>query len=126
MDHSTAPVVSAVAEYRKLGRYGFTPPGHRQGRGADERVLSALGRDVFAADIRASPGMDDRRALGGHLAHAEELMADAVGAEAAFFSTCGSSLSVKAAMMAVAGHDGSLLVARDSHKSIVAGLIFAG
>ncbi|MGW5572181.1 aminotransferase class I/II-fold pyridoxal phosphate-dependent enzyme [Nocardia thailandica] len=126
MDHSAAPVVSAVAEYRKLGRYGFTPPGHRQGRGADERVLSALGRDVFAADILASPGMDDRRALGGHLAHAEELMADAVGAEAAFFSTCGSSLSVKAAMMAVAGHDGSLLVARDSHKSIVAGLIFAG
>ena len=37
---------------------------------------------------------------------AEELMADAVGAAHAFFSTCGSSLSVKAAMMAVAGHDG--------------------
>jgi arginine decarboxylase len=30
-------------------------------------------------------------------------MADAVGAEQAFFSTCGSSLSVKAAMLAVAG-----------------------
>ena len=30
-------------------------------------------------------------------------MADAVGAEHAFFSTCGSSLSVKAAMLAVAG-----------------------
>ena len=29
-------------------------------------------------------------------------------------------------MMAVAGGDGSLLVARDSHKSIVAGLIFSG
>jgi len=53
-------------------------------------------------------------------------MADAVGADSAWFSTCGSSLSVKAAMMAVAGGDGSLLVGRDSHKSIVAGLIFAG
>ena len=30
-------------------------------------------------------------------------MADAVGADQAFFSTCGSSLSVKAAMLAVAG-----------------------
>lgn len=29
-------------------------------------------------------------------------------------------------MMAVAGGDGSLLVSRDSHKSIVAGLIFSG
>jgi lysine decarboxylase len=35
-------------------------------------------------------------------------------------------LSVKAAMMAVAGGDGSLLVARDSHKSVVAGLVFSG
>ena len=53
-------------------------------------------------------------------------MAEAVGADIAWFSTCGSSLSVRAAMMAVAGGGGSLLVGRDSHKSIVAGLIFSG
>ncbi|MDO3646329.1 aminotransferase class I/II-fold pyridoxal phosphate-dependent enzyme [Nocardia mangyaensis] len=127
MDHSRAPLVAAVADYRRLGRYGFTPPGHRQGRGVDTRVLTALGADAFGADILASPGLDDRRARGELLVEAEELMADAVGAESAFFSTCGSSLSVKAAMMAVAGgDDGGLLVARDSHKSIVAGLIFSG
>jgi arginine/lysine/ornithine decarboxylase len=53
-------------------------------------------------------------------------MADAVGASQAFFSTCGSSLSVKAAMLAVAGHQGDLLVSRDAHKSVVAGLVFGG
>ncbi len=53
-------------------------------------------------------------------------MADAVGAEHAFFSTCGSSLSVKAAMLAVAGHDGHLILGRDVHKSVVAGLVFSG
>lgn len=53
-------------------------------------------------------------------------MADAVGAEQAFFSTCGSSLSVKAAMLAVAGGGGDLLVSRDAHKSVVAGLVFGG
>ncbi|GAD82387.1 aminotransferase class I/II-fold pyridoxal phosphate-dependent enzyme [Nocardia asteroides] len=126
MDHSSAPLLAAVAEYHALGRYGFTPPGHRQGRGVDDRVLSALGADAFRSDILAAPGLDDRLARHGVLTEAEELMADAVGADAAFFSTCGSSLSVKAAMMAVAGHDGGLLVARDSHKSIVAGLIFSG
>ncbi|WP_336082749.1 aminotransferase class I/II-fold pyridoxal phosphate-dependent enzyme [Nocardia sp. SSK8] len=126
MDHSTAPLLAAVAEYHALGRYGFTPPGHRQGRGIDDRVLRALGTDAFHSDMLMTPGLDDRLARQGRLAEAEELMADAVGAEAAFFSTCGSSLSVKAAMMAVAGHDGGLLVARDSHKSIVAGLIFSG
>ena len=53
-------------------------------------------------------------------------MAEAVGAERAFFSTCGSSLSVKAAMMAVAKGADGLLLSRDSHKSVVAGLILSG
>ncbi|MFC8044591.1 aminotransferase class I/II-fold pyridoxal phosphate-dependent enzyme [Nocardia sp. NPDC057353] len=126
MEHTRAPLLDALAEYHHLDRYGFTPPGHRQGRGADDRVLAVLGRDPFRADVLASGGLDDRRASNRYLADAEELMADAVGAETAFFSTCGSSLSVKAAMLAVAGHDGGLLVPRDAHKSIVAGLIFSG
>ncbi|HTI78386.1 MAG TPA: ornithine decarboxylase, partial [Mycobacterium sp.] len=90
------------------------------------RVLEVLGREPFRDDVLASGGLDDRRTSNNYLKRAEELMADAVGADAAWFSTCGSSLSVKAAMMAVAGGDGGLLVGRDSHKSIVAGLIFSG
>ncbi|MBL1077144.1 ornithine decarboxylase [Nocardia sp. 2] len=125
MDHTTAPILDAVAEYRRSGRYGFTPPGHRQGRGADPRVREVLGH-ALRADVLAAPGMDDRLARGHHLADAEALMADAVGAESAFFSTCGSSLSVKAAMLAVAGVDKGLILGRDSHKSIVAGLVFSG
>lgn len=125
MDHSVAPMLDALADYQRLGRYGFTPPGHRQGRGADPRVTAVLG-DALRADVLAASGLDDRLAHGHYLARAEELMADAVGAEWAFFSTCGSSLSVKAAMLAVAGGDGGLILGRDSHKSIVAGLVFSG
>jgi lysine decarboxylase len=126
MDQSDAPLLNALADYRDKNRYGFTPPGHRQGRGTDDRVLAVLGREPFLDDVLASGGLDDRKTSNEYLKRAEALMADAVGAEAAWFSTCGSSLSVKAAMMAVAGGDGSLLVGRDSHKSIVAGLIFSG
>ncbi|MGV9410029.1 aminotransferase class I/II-fold pyridoxal phosphate-dependent enzyme [Nocardia sp. NPDC003693] len=125
MDQSRAPVLDALADYHRTDRYGFTPPGHRQGRGADPRVNAVLG-DALRADVLAAPGMDDRLSRGRHLSEAEELMADAVGADYAFFSTCGSSLSVKAAMLAVAGGDGGLILGRDSHKSIVAGLIFSG
>src|SRR4051794_26176032 len=103
MDHSRAPLLDALAEYQRLGRYGFTPPGHRQSRGVDERVAAIIGADAFRADVLAAPGVDDRLSRGGYLARAEKLMADAVGAEQTFFATCGSSLSVKAAMMAVAG-----------------------
>jgi arginine/lysine/ornithine decarboxylase len=126
MDHSEAPLLDALVDYHAANRYGFTPPGHRQGRGVDDRVLEVLGREPFRDDVLASGGLDDRRTSNNYLKRAEELMADAVGADAAWFSTCGSSLSVKAAMMAVAGGDGGLLVGRDSHKSIVAGLIFSG
>ncbi|MGV9800825.1 aminotransferase class I/II-fold pyridoxal phosphate-dependent enzyme [Mycobacterium sp. NPDC003449] len=126
MEHEHAPILDALVDYRDRQRYGFTPPGHRQGRGVDERVLAVLGLDPFRADVLANGGLDDRRSTGAYLAHAEELMADAVGASYAFFSTCGSSLSVKAAMMAVAGGGDGLLVSRDSHKSIVAGLVFGG
>ncbi|MHA6738474.1 aminotransferase class I/II-fold pyridoxal phosphate-dependent enzyme [Rhodococcus erythropolis] len=127
MDQSQAPILDGLEEYHRLDRYGFSPPGHRQGRGADRRVIRVLGPDVFRSDVLASGGLDDRKSRHGYLSKAEQLMAEAVRAERAFFSTCGSSLSVKAAMLAVAGNDpGGLLVSRDSHKSIVAGLIFSG
>ena len=120
-------MLDALADYHRSERYGFSPPGHRQGRGADERALAVLGKDPFRDDVLASGGLDDRMSRGGYLTAAEDLMAEAVGAQTAFFSTCGSSLSVKAAMMAVAGgSDGALLLSRDSHKSVVAGLILSG
>ncbi|TSD99514.1 ornithine decarboxylase [Skermania sp. ID1734] len=126
MDQSQAPLLDAVAEYHRRGRYGFTPPGHRQGRGIDQSVRDVLGIEPFRMDVLATSGIDDRLARNSCLVDAEQLMADAVGAEDAFFSTCGSSLSVKAAMLAVAGGKGGLLLGRDSHKSVVAGLIFSG
>jgi arginine/lysine/ornithine decarboxylase len=126
VDQNEAPLLEALAEYRELDRYGFTPPGHRHGRGTDPRVLEVLGTEPFRDDVLASAGLDDRAASRGYLKRAEQLMAAAVGAEHAFFSTCGSSLSVKAAMLAVAGTTGDLLLPRDAHKSVVAGLIFSG
>jgi lysine decarboxylase len=125
MDQNEAPLLDALADYHRQGRYGFSPPGHRQGRGVDPALLAVLGREPFRDDVLASGGLDDRASSNGYLAHAEQLMAEAVGAEHAFFSTCGSSLSVKAAMLAVAGGRRELLVSRDAHKSVVAGLIFA-
>src|SRR3954447_10948164 len=126
MDQSEAPIVDALADYHRNDRYGFSPPAHRQGRGVDPAVLEVMGLDPFRADLLATSGLDDRSSSGGYLEKAEKLMAEAVGAETAFFSTCGSSLSVKAAMLAVAGGQGELLVSRDAHKSVVGGLIFAG
>ncbi|RKE17341.1 aminotransferase class I/II-fold pyridoxal phosphate-dependent enzyme [Streptomyces sp. TLI_171] len=126
MDQSQAPLLEALAAFHANPLIPFTPPGHKQGRGADPRVLETLGAAVFRSDVLATGGLDDRTDSRGILQHAQELMAEAVGADHTFFSTCGSSLSVKAAMLAVAGPHEKLLVGRDAHKSVVAGLIVAG
>ncbi|HEX8759208.1 MAG TPA: ornithine decarboxylase [Pseudonocardiaceae bacterium] len=126
MDHSQAPVLAAMADYQRRGDIPFSPPGHKQARGADQRVVDVLGAAVFYSDMVAASGLDDRQSSKGVLEQAQELMADAVGAEHAFFATCGSSLSVKCAMLSVAGPQEKLLVARDAHKSVVSGLILSG
>ncbi|MFJ4876996.1 aminotransferase class I/II-fold pyridoxal phosphate-dependent enzyme [Streptomyces sp. NPDC088745] len=126
LDHSEAPVLEALAAYHERDELGFTPPGHKQARGADPEVRKVLGDAVFCGDVLASGGLDDRRTRNRILERAEELMADAVHADHTFFSTCGSSLSVKAAMLTVAAPHEKLLVSRDAHKSVVAGLILCG
>lgn len=126
MDHGEAPVLEALVRYHERGHTAFTPPGHKQGRGADPRVRAVLGEDVFRNDVLAINGLDDRESSGKVIARAQELMADAVGADHTLFSTCGSSLSVKSAMLAVAGRHGTLLAGRDAHKSVISGLVLSG
>lgn len=126
MDQSRAPVLEALARYRDADHVPFLPPGHKQGRGVDPRVLDVMGADVFGSDVIMMNGLDDRSMSGQILTRAQELMAEAVHADHAFFSTCGSSLSVKACMLAVAGPGERLLVSRNAHKSVTSGLILSG
>ncbi|WP_141203237.1 aminotransferase class I/II-fold pyridoxal phosphate-dependent enzyme [Streptomyces griseorubiginosus] len=126
VDHTEAPVLQALADFHRQGQLAFAPPGHKQARGADPAVREVLGDAVFLGDVLASGGLDDRLTRGRVLERAEELLADAVHAEHTFFTTCGSSLSVKAAMLAVAGPHEKLLIGRDAHKSVVSGLILSG
>src|SRR3954447_21238800 len=126
MDHSRAPVLEALQELRRRGDLVYGPPGDNEGGGADPRVLEVVGPGVFASDVLSLNGLDDRRESQGVTTQAEDLMADAVHAEKAFFSTCGSSLSVKSAMISVAGPGEKLLVSRNAHKSVVSGLIISG
>ncbi|MFF7645739.1 aminotransferase class I/II-fold pyridoxal phosphate-dependent enzyme [Streptomyces canus] len=126
MDHSRAPVLEALEEFRRRADVVFGPPGHKQGRGVDRRVAEIVGLDVFRSDVLSLNGLDDRRQSQGVLSQAQELMADAVGAVQAFFSTCGSSLSIKTAMLAVAGPGEKLLLSRNAHKSVISGVVVNG
>ncbi|MDJ1642963.1 hypothetical protein [Streptomyces pakalii] len=37
-NHHEAPVLDALAAYRERGELAFSPPGHKQARGADPAV----------------------------------------------------------------------------------------
>src|SRR3954454_14767013 len=103
MDHSRVPVIEALQEFRRRGDAVYGPPGHNQGRGADPRVVAIVGEGVFASDVLALNGLDDRRQSQGVLEQAQELMADAVHAEQEIFAASVCSLSIKTAMISVAG-----------------------
>src|SRR3954465_14116821 len=126
MDHSRAPVLEALEEFRRRRDVVYGPPGHKRGRGPAPGVLEIGGRGFFASDVLSLNGLDDRRESQGVTTQAEDLMADAVHADKASFSTCGSWLWVKSAMISVAGPGEKLLVSRNAHKSVVAALIISG
>ncbi|QYX76375.1 hypothetical protein [Streptomyces akebiae] len=63
-DRSRTPVLEALEHYRRTGRRPFSPPGHKGGTGVDARVALTLGPDVFASDVLARNGLDDRRMSG--------------------------------------------------------------
>ena len=81
MDHSRAPVLQALQEFRRRGDLVYGPPGHTQGRGADPRVVEVVGEGVFASDVLSLNGLDHRRESQGITSQAEDLMADAVDAD---------------------------------------------
>jgi arginine decarboxylase len=125
-NQAEAPVLDGIAEFHRRGGLSFAPPGHKHGRVVDPQAREVLGAAAFGADMVPSGGFDDRQQRGAVLKRAERLMAEAVGADQAFFSTCGSSLSVKSALISVAGPGEAMLVNRDAHKSVISALIIAG
>ncbi|GIF16001.1 aminotransferase class I/II-fold pyridoxal phosphate-dependent enzyme [Actinoplanes teichomyceticus] len=116
MNQDRTPVLTAIERYRSED-YSFALPGHRLGKGIDDRTAEVLSRDAFAADaIFAKEAVDE----------AEKLYADAVGARDVIFTTCGSSISMHTAMLALIGPGTKILADRNVHKSVVASLIMAG
>ncbi|GHA96093.1 hypothetical protein GCM10010346_18480 [Streptomyces chryseus] len=87
MDHSHDPCSTRWPRTTLRSRLLSPRPATRQGRGTDPRVRAVLGDAVFRSDVLATSGLDDRTSSRGVLAKAQELMADAVGAEHTFFST---------------------------------------
>jgi arginine decarboxylase len=125
-DQSTAPIADAIGAYWERDMLSFAIPAHNGGRGPLPEVAKWAGLDAIRSDVSMSHGVDTRDRAWKVQATAQELFAEAVGAEQVLFSTNGSSLSVHVAVMTVAGPNDTIVLARNGHKSVFAALVLSG
>jgi arginine decarboxylase len=120
------PYLEAMLRYRAAGFTPFHTPGHKLGKGAPAAMVEAFGLPLLQVDVAMAGGIEDTRET-THLRHAaEELAAQAYGADVCHFLVNGSTSGVQSLVMALAGPGDTLIVPRNSHKSVLAGLIFSG
>src|SRR5215208_2788001 len=125
-DQATVPVADAMRAYWERDFLSFAIPAHNGGRGPAPEFTGWAGMDAARFDLPMSHGVDTRDRAWGVLSTAQELFAEAVGANQTLFSTNGSSMNVHVAIMTVAGPGETLVMARNGHKSSFAGLVLSG
>src|ERR1700716_172975 len=104
----------------------FSIPAHNGGRGPAPEFVQWAGPEAARFDVPMSHGVDTRNRAWGVQSTAQELFAEAMGAKQTLFSTNGSSLNARVAIMTVAGPGETLVMARNGHKSAFSGLILSG
>ncbi|MBE9076978.1 aminotransferase class I/II-fold pyridoxal phosphate-dependent enzyme [Romeria aff. gracilis LEGE 07310] len=126
MDQSAAPLVEALRHCAIRPNAAFYTPGHKRGRGVSQRHRDLFGASVFTADLPELPELDNLFAPEGVILAAQELAAEAFGAEQTWFLANGSTSGVEAAILATCGPGEKLILPRNAHRSAIAGLILSG
>ena len=126
LDQRAAPFLDAWRAYRAAGVVPYSTPGHKGGRGASAELLEAFGAAALGLDIPHGGGVDDTHLSHGTLRAAERLSAAAWGADEARFLVNGSSTGNHAFLLATCRDGDEVIVARNLHKSLLAGLVLSG
>ncbi len=122
----TAPYLDAVWGYAFRGSTRFHVPGHKGGAGADPGLRTALGATALMLDVPADIHGIDLGPPPTPYQRAETLAAEAHGAARTWFLTNGASQGNHALALAIAPLGASVVVQRNSHASVVDGLVLSG
>lgn len=98
----------------RASRYRFHMPGHK-----------GQLRHHWA-DLTELPGLDNLHHPKGVLARSQQRVADIYQAERTYYLVNGSSVGLMAAVCALAGPGDKVLVERNCHRAVIAGLIHSG
>ncbi|MFN2448461.1 MAG: aminotransferase class I/II-fold pyridoxal phosphate-dependent enzyme [Candidatus Baltobacteraceae bacterium] len=126
MDQTKAPYFQALLEYVDSGVIPFHTPGHKQGIGMDPAFRQFVGDNICAIDLTPMPGIDDLLQPTESLLEAQQLAAEAYGADRTYFLINGSTSGNQCMMMAALNPGEKIAVPRNSHKSMLGGLVMSG
>ncbi len=125
-EQPTTPYLDALVAYGFRGSNRFHVPGHKGGVGSDPGLVSALGHRALALDISQDIDGVDVGPPPTPYERAELLAAEAYGAGQTWFLTNGATQGNHALCLALARPGEHVLVQRNSHASVVDGLVLSG
>ena len=119
-DDQPCTLPEAVGDYASSTIARFHMPGHK-GRS----LMGPLGAALAPWDITEIAGMDNLHAPDGVILTTEQAYAQAYGARHSFLLVGGSTAGILAMLLSL-GKNKRVLLARDCHKSAIAGIALAG
>ncbi len=126
MDQTKTPYFQALLDYVDSGVIPFHTPGHMQGIGMERSFREFVGDNICAIDLTPMPGIDDLLQPTESIREAQELAAEAYGADRTFFLINGSTSGNQCMMMTAINPGDKIAVPRNSHKSMLGGLVMSG
>jgi arginine/lysine/ornithine decarboxylase len=126
VDQNKTPYFQALLEYVDSGVIPFHTPGHKQGIGMDRAFREFVGDNICAIDLTPMPGIDDLLQPTESLLEAQLLAAEAYGADRSYFLINGSTSGNQCMMMTAINPGDKIAVPRNSHKSMLGGLVMSG
>jgi arginine/lysine/ornithine decarboxylase len=120
--HTQAPLFDALRSFVEREQAPFYSPGHKGGRTLDPWFRAHLA-DV---DLNNLPDTDTLHCPEGPILEAEALIADAWGVGQSFILVQGSTSGNIAVALSALRPGEPVLVARNAHKSVLAGLVQVG
>ncbi len=126
LDQNETPLFDALMQYVNNETIPFHVPGHKKGVGIDEEYKAFIGENPFKIDVTVFKSVDSLHHPTGPIKKAQELAADAYGSDASFFSIHGTSGAIQAMIMSVVTSGDKIIIPRNVHKSVTAGIILSG
>jgi arginine decarboxylase len=120
--HGQAPLFDALKQFVERDQAPFYSPGHKGGRTLDPWFRE----HIAAIDLNNLPDTDTLHCPEGSILAAERLIADAWGVPQSFILVQGSTGGNIAVALSALTADEPVLVARNAHKSVLAGLVQVG